>query len=1130
MRFSLKRLREHPDSRSGTDFTLKLEQEKKFKKHLDNGSDDEKSLLQAIRNKDWTKYSIETRLDNESNLEKQQDAAPKPSSLPVGVVRGFVSCESCQKIPARWRPEAGCRPDLDDAPVFFPLEEEFQDAVKYIASITAEAEPYGICRIVPPHSWRPPCPLKDNEKWRTAKFPTRVQRLDKLQVREARIKKEQKKRKRGRPRLIPIDVCTESSDEDGTFGFEPGPPFTLESFEKYDKQFKDEYFGLNEREKPVHGSFRENPSVDCVEGEYWRIVEHAAEQLEVLYGADIETRKFGSGFPQARLGETHSSYESSGWNLNNIARLGGSVLAFEEEEISGVLVPWLYVGMCFSSFCWHVEDHHLYSVNYMHFGSPKVWYGVPGSAALKLENAMKKHLPELFEEQPDLLHKLVTQLSPSVLKTDGVPVYRTIQRPGEFVVTFPRAYHAGFNCGFNCAEAVNVAPIDWLPAGQNAVEMYRQEKRKITVSHDKLLLGAAQKYLLITRQPFGPSSDREAVAWRELFAEHDVLSRVFKERVELEKASRRKVEEFVHIRRMDKNFDSTDAKECIVCHYDLHLSAVGCECAQERYTCLEHVHDLCPCEKSRKHALYRYEILELEAIATALRKNSKLSDDSQQLLELSAGSQTSMAKCIELKIQGFANEHSVSGSPSSNHNVMCAIDLGTSIPVENGRVCEDSLLGTQTSIANSNFSTPICLDNGQAADHGHCSYGKGPMEKYEGKEVIVLSDDEDCSDSQSDTKCPIIMDALSAVENRSNRAPTDLSNRVKNSPVGGNIFGFSHLPIIDNSRSVSSPLPLISSGNTSGKGWDRIEGLQQSQEHIKLSSQMSAIQVQKIFGSDIIPHMQSDRTVFPHTNNSMIRAFSLQRGPISSPFVQYTNSKPSPVDTISGTDWLCLGNVQISSSDPKLHNLSGTRIDLDRSRYMEEILGDDHFSDVMYDSSGAILQNSSHSPKAHLKVELLQAGSIVLGMPWCNKDAIFPAGFRSRVIFTSILDPCKMCFYISEISDLGHREPVFKVTMEEHPDEVFVSASIDRCWQMVQEKVNVMIELHHNSGKVGLPPLQPPEDVRGLELFGFTSPHIVKAVESLDWQHQCLEYWAGRISAVALLRSQHQEQTATIVR
>ena len=42
----------------------------------------------------------------------------------------------------------------------------------------------------------------------------------------------------------------------------------------------------------------------------------------------------------------------SGWNLNNLPRLAGSLLSYENAEISGVQVPWLYVGMCFSSFCW----------------------------------------------------------------------------------------------------------------------------------------------------------------------------------------------------------------------------------------------------------------------------------------------------------------------------------------------------------------------------------------------------------------------------------------------------------------------------------------------------------------------------------------------------------------------------------------------------------------------------------------------------------------------------------------------------------------------------------------------------------------------------------------------------------
>nr|GEW29502.1 hypothetical protein [Tanacetum cinerariifolium] len=53
----------------------------------------------------------------------------------------------------------------------------------------------------------------------------------------------------------------------------------------------------------------------------------------------------------------------------------------------------------------------------------------------------------------------------------------------EFIITFPRAYHAGFICRFNYVEAVNVAPFDWLQHGQGAVELYSDHRRKTSISH-----------------------------------------------------------------------------------------------------------------------------------------------------------------------------------------------------------------------------------------------------------------------------------------------------------------------------------------------------------------------------------------------------------------------------------------------------------------------------------------------------------------------------------------------------------------------------------------------------------------------------------------------------------------------
>ena len=86
----------------------------------------------------------------------------------------------------------------------------------------------------------------------------------------------------------------------------------------------------------------------------------------MLYCDDLESGAFGSGFPTvSNLSETSSNPEiiNSGWNLNNVARLPGSLLSFESCDTSHILVPRVRIGMCFSTLRWVRFKHCLYSLD-----------------------------------------------------------------------------------------------------------------------------------------------------------------------------------------------------------------------------------------------------------------------------------------------------------------------------------------------------------------------------------------------------------------------------------------------------------------------------------------------------------------------------------------------------------------------------------------------------------------------------------------------------------------------------------------------------------------------------------------------------------------------------------------------
>lgn len=169
-----------------------------------------------------------------------------------------------------------------------------------------------------------------------------------------------------------------------------------------------------------------------------------------MYGADMP----GSLFDDS----------TESWN---VAKLD-DMLNTLPVKIPGVNSAYLYCGMWKSTFAWHLEDMDLYSINYIHFGAPKLWYSISQEDKDKFFNLMCDIWPEEFKNCREFLRHKTFHASPSFLQSHGIRVNRLIHYEHEFVLTFPYGYHSGFNFGYNCAESVNFATKDWLPLGKLA--------------------------------------------------------------------------------------------------------------------------------------------------------------------------------------------------------------------------------------------------------------------------------------------------------------------------------------------------------------------------------------------------------------------------------------------------------------------------------------------------------------------------------------------------------------------------------------------------------------------------------------------------------------------------------------
>jgi histone demethylase JARID1 len=281
---------------------------------------------------------------------------------------------------------------------------------------------------------------------------------------------------------IPKDswCCVNCVIGNGYYGFKDSPiEYSLRDFKDLNDDFDKDFFPQG---KPH--------DVDTLEKQFWELVDNTDNDVKINYGADIHNLRRGevSGFPTKdyiplnyRSGpwrKEYNSYVTHPMNLNNLPFEKHSLLNYLDVDISGMTIPWIYVGNTFSTFCWHVEDQYTLSANYQHLGATKKWYGIPAHCAEKFESYMKSLAPDLFAKQPDILHQLITLVSPFKLREAGIECFTANQEPDEYIVTYPRVYHAGFNCGYNLNEAVNFTMTSWLDFGVLASRDYKKNATK----------------------------------------------------------------------------------------------------------------------------------------------------------------------------------------------------------------------------------------------------------------------------------------------------------------------------------------------------------------------------------------------------------------------------------------------------------------------------------------------------------------------------------------------------------------------------------------------------------------------------------------------------------------------------
>uniref|UniRef100_A0A8C1FI95 Jumonji and AT-rich interaction domain containing 2a n=1 Tax=Cyprinus carpio carpio TaxID=630221 RepID=A0A8C1FI95_CYPCA len=204
--------------------------------------------------------------------------------------------------------------------------------------------------------------------------------------------------------------------------------------------------------------FSKEPDTAEVEREYWRLVEEKECHVAVHCGR-VDTKTHG------RI--VYPKY---------------ICLCLHE----GVTIPWLNIGMVFSTSCWCRDQNSLPYIDYLHTGADCIWYCIPAEEKSKLDKVVHTLLQANGTPGLEMLERNI-MISPEVLRRKGVKVYRTVQQSGQFMVCFPGTFVSKVCCGYSVSETVHFANPQWMKLGFEAAKDLKRRRIEEPFSTEKLL-------------------------------------------------------------------------------------------------------------------------------------------------------------------------------------------------------------------------------------------------------------------------------------------------------------------------------------------------------------------------------------------------------------------------------------------------------------------------------------------------------------------------------------------------------------------------------------------------------------------------------------------------------------------